>query len=427
MQGVALRVNKITFRTFWSLETHESAYLFMETLSSLYHTQKHVLNKLAHRLLTPNIMESAASQFPRLRPLLENWRLDSTLSSANGWLCDGILGEGNVGLGETRSNWVDFVSFTLNLISEHPEYANERQSFKREELYCVEFDTLRMHQILARPWAILDKDMVESLADSEDRKWIPRTMDERYAYSAAAISIRFFESLSHATLSHIREVVIDEDQPSVAYTATHSRGLIPFCRDNPKLRIQRRVNPWTAGFCCDGQSGSLPAWSVTETLGNWIMEALELEKRGMPLHSFQLILDGDPLPEKTTEIFGVVQRHVGLQSALEMCYDQGILRRPSWVERRLQIGYKWTDLPEVVKKLNAGEYSTLIHCNFDLGEPFDYTSFLEENVGGCKGWTASDWTAAVRHYNHEPRHFHTEPPLPPWSALRAFSSWGFAS
>ena len=103
----------------------------------------------------------------------------------------------------------------------------------------------------------------------------------------------------------------------------------------------------------------LPAEWVTRAIGRWILETAELKGYGMPEGSFQLFLDGNPLPEKMAEIFNVVQRNVAFQVALDMCYDQGRLTRPQWLERRLRSGYHWEDLPHVLEDIQAGPF--LLH------------------------------------------------------------------
>ena len=93
--------------------------------------------------------------------------------------------------------------------------------------------------------------------------------------------------------------------------------------------------------------------------------------------SSTLVLDGDALSKKTTEIFtATVQRDVAFQAALNICYDRGILARPSWLERRMVTGYVY-EVPQAIRKMQAGEYSS-IQCNSDLGVPYDLKKLVEE-------------------------------------------------
>jgi hypothetical protein len=115
---------------------------------------------------------------------------------------------------------------------------------------------------------------------------------------------------------------------SVANPASHTQGLIPFYRHNSKLRVERIVNLWTAGFY-PNVAHRLPAHIVTKSFSRWIFETLDLQTHGMPSDAFHLILDGNPIPEKTSRVFEVVQRDAAFQAALEVCYNRGTSPRPS--------------------------------------------------------------------------------------------------
>lgn len=52
-------------------------------------------------------------------------------------------------------------------------------------------------------------------------------------------------------------------------------------------------------------------------LSPWIIEALTLPSLGMPIEAFTLILDGSPTPEKSSEVWKVVQRDAAWQAAFE--------------------------------------------------------------------------------------------------------------
>jgi hypothetical protein len=77
-------------------------------------------------------------------------------------------------------------------------------------------------------------------------------------------------------------------------------------------------------------SDRLRAEDITKAVGTWVMEALALPSLGMPEDSFTLILDGSPTPKHTSEIFRtVVQRDAAWQTALNLSYSRGLLRKPS--------------------------------------------------------------------------------------------------
>ena len=65
-----------------------------------------------------------------------------------------------------------------------------------------------------------------------------------WRFSAAAAAIHFLENLSLDTLLGIGRIVLHEDRPSLALPESHAQGLIPFCQQNPNIRVERRINMW---------------------------------------------------------------------------------------------------------------------------------------------------------------------------------------
>jgi hypothetical protein len=144
------------------------------------------------------------------------------------------------------------------------------------------------------------------------------------------------------------------------------------------------------------------------------MEALALPPLGMSEGSYALVLDGNPTPEHTSEVFRVVQRDVSWQAALDLAYSRGLLPEPFWQDRRRRKGYTYEGLPDVVKSLSRN--SPLVRTNFDLGSVYEYDieSLLEER----RAWSLQDWGKGWA--THEPHEFQTTAPLPPWHLLH----WG---
>ncbi|KAK1829761.1 hypothetical protein QBC39DRAFT_355838 [Podospora conica] len=60
-------------------------------------------------------------------------------------------------------------------------------------------------------------------------------------FSAAAAAVHFLKSIPPATRSQIRTVLVHEDFGSIG-GPTDILGLVPFCAENPHLRIQQRVD-----------------------------------------------------------------------------------------------------------------------------------------------------------------------------------------
>lgn len=70
----------------------------------------------------------------------------------------------------------------------------------------------------------------------------------KYRYSATAAAICFLRSTTPDTRTRMRNIRICEDLPSVADPSSHALGLIPFCQENPALRIVRRAGLWSNIF-----------------------------------------------------------------------------------------------------------------------------------------------------------------------------------
>ncbi|KAK7178664.1 hypothetical protein PSPO01_15272 [Paraphaeosphaeria sporulosa] len=208
---------------------------------------------------------------------------------------------------------------------------------------------------------------------------------------------------------------------SVAISPSHAQGLVHFCRRHPKLRVKRIVNLWRAGISPDDRpERPLRTSIITKAFGRWIFETLELQERGMPEGSFTLILDGNLIPEKASQIFRAVKSDAARQAALDLCYERNILPRPSWVERRHRFGYQWEGLPQAIKNLQNGEYASFIECNFDLGAAFEPERLTRERIG----WTAEDWEDEWA--DRQSDSFDTADPLPPWLELHPMCTYSMS-
>ncbi|KAF2825632.1 hypothetical protein CC86DRAFT_394549 [Ophiobolus disseminans] len=199
------------------------------------------------------------------------------------------------------------------------------------------------------------------------------------------------------TRGQIRHVILKEDYESAAQPACHGRGFIPFCLENPKLRVERIVSLWQNAFPARRKRGyhygsvesmDIPApdylksnklfsRAITKFVGELVVECLLLSSLGMPECSFTLMLDSNPIPEATTAPFNVLQ----------------LLPKPSWLERRLRKGYMYEQLPKAIEGISKA--SSPIRCNISPGSPPDPEA-LEQ------GWPM-----------HETAEFETEKPLPP--------------
>lgn len=219
---------------------------------------------------------------------------------------------------------------------------------------------------------------------------------ESVGISATSLAIRFLETYPDI-VSKVRKIDLIEEYMSRANSPSHARGLIPFCLLNRNLRFNRIVNIWGDALarydwtthCLMEPFGGLDQAAMTEALAPWFLETLALvERHGMPQGSYRLVLQGGPvMPRRLARIFRELHRNVAFNLAMERCYERGFLLRPVWSELRRRPGYYYERLPEMLKKLVNGEYSSLIECKFDTGIPCD----PEPLVKGRERWGIDDW------------------------------------
>lgn len=123
----------------------------------------------------------------------------------------------------------------------------------------------------------------------------------------------------------IRHVLLDEDRKGVAFPECHAQGLLPFCQENARLRIVRRVNLFKAVFApywSDALSAvedyrtrkELDAGIAVDDLRHWIDEAAVLRAYGMPANSFSMVFDGSP--EFQQQIWDNLKRAAAVQEAM---------------------------------------------------------------------------------------------------------------
>ncbi|CAI6333024.1 unnamed protein product [Periconia digitata] len=423
-----LSLNNITFRTHHSKETDETAAHLHSSLSTVQGAKARLLDAMAPRFLTPDLSEAIAARYPRLQPLLDGWRSDPPLSLARYSM---LLQDPRHSWGEAPSLWNEFVDYTLKLLSELPNFPHEPQSIWWG--MWNDYDAARLINMqLPPPWAILGVEEARQLqANVASATGIhgyrhsdsARNPDKslKYTYSAASLAIRFLESIPHTTRGHIRHVLLDEDQESIAHAPCHIQGLIPFCRSNPRMTIKRQVNLWTTCLYVDdpGFNAHYKGNKITWAIGSWLVEALRLTTLGMPRSSFQLFLDGAPLPELAHKVFVQVAANAVYHAATNILYNRGTFSRPSWAMHRMRGNYCWEDLPQIYQDLTDGKLSYLISTSHDIFSYWTPEREIEERGAvSHERWLAGWWSGMFSR-------FHTKAPLAPVDQLRPGSLSSF--
>jgi hypothetical protein len=247
----------------------------------------------------------------------------------------------------------------------------------------------------------------------------------KYRFSAAAGAIHFLQNTVESVRTRIRKIILHEDPITVAWPECHAQGLIPFCQESPRLKIERRVNLWRNALHGDTdplyilreqspqiirrvRADCLRAEDVTRSIAPWVMEALALPSLGMPADAFTLILDGDPLPEKSEQVFEVIRRDAAWQGAYKAhCLEKHVDWFKTRKSRYRSTGcYITSEFPQVMRDITSGD--CIVKFNFEIPQSRDVDEIREKG----RGWSLEEWASGWK--EHSQLDYHTDPPLPSW-------------
>lgn len=457
MHNLALGSNVINFSTV--VTDPKVAYRFNMLLGNIAQKREQILKPLREpsmqRFRTSEMDSKLAIRYPRLEPLLRqppDLYLHDGMRDMGLWY--GSWGEAPSmyrafqtymlqlvskdsefaeALAQFEDNYIHHMDhFEEDPIDERP--TEDRIALMNQEIleltqqkWRKRADRVRNGILLSDPevWAIPSKVQFSEIATSFGFHWLEDQVEEEqiseraanlgfdgaeerlswsclfwkrmeWRFSAAAAAIRFLENLSLDTLLGIRKMVLHEDRRSVALPESHAQGLIPFCRQNPDLRIERRLSMWRLLLLGESDPSSVSNCLMeiyghddqrkrehlddhcAHYLGNnacqWITEATALPAYGMPLGSFSLILDGDPLPELASEVFEVLKEEAAWQIAQMQWYANQSLN-PDWIRTRSGGFYMSSSYPQAIKDIVEGK--SFIRCNFPTGELYDPQRVLD--------------------------------------------------
>ena len=272
---------------------------------------------------------------------------------------------------------------------------SDRASFVRSEHLSINL----------KPWSIPTEHeqaqmrTLQGVSSSRGNLW----KRIRWRYSAVAVAIQFFKSISYDTRLAIRKVVLNEDRRSVGYPECHARGLVQFCSQWPRLHIERRVNIWrnlvTAhnfeSLYVDGLAFPLETVDAQTEAGErnrqsidrswhqyfgsncakWITEASVLRSSGMPADSFCLVLDGDPAPDHSSQMFELLKDLAAWQVGLDQWYIEKSLN-PGILNKRLGFCYASEVFPQAISDIIEGK--SIVHSNFPTGLMYDSKQVLNQ-------------------------------------------------
>jgi len=447
MRNLALGSNLISFSTGHPSRDRLKAGRFQLLLAELHNAKcaalKFSTEPANQPYLTPEVFAKVALRYPQFAPLLHD-RVDPVDDGGRQMQHDlrARLPVGN-NWGEAGSVHRGFVDYFIEVLSANTGFAEAMaiSSIDRQQHFQEADDRSVLYRsplLLSSPtpWTIPSEDEVTEMGkvlditkvEHEPLSLLYNRTDfwqrVRWCYSAAAAAIQFFKSVPEKTRLGIQNVLLHEDRESVAYPECHALGLIPFCLENPRLRIERRVNIWRtilpAACFTDlesfvrhdkrGEDGPIFR-DISICFASWITEALALSAAGMPANSFSLVFDGDPDLERSSALFEIVKEGVAWQEAHSQWLMQKNMTR-GFRERRGNGVYIFEGSLQAISDMVGGK--SYIRCNFPIGNLCDVNYFLDicRELPDSRRWY-NKWLC----YRF-PKRFQLSPLLPTWVDLR---------
>ncbi|KAI1035453.1 hypothetical protein LB504_005850 [Fusarium proliferatum] len=214
------------------------------------------------------------------------------------------------------------------------------------------------------------------------------TYHRKYWFSATAAAIRFLTQLSPTQRRYLQKLVLNEGTIAVGFPESHAIGMIPFCKENPSLHVEQRVDVWQnlvmssecpsayglngvyfersepqvgEYHCLDSISG--PGQDVF--FSNWVVHGMEVVRAGMPVGSWSVVFDGNPDLNLATDLFTtLLKRTIVWQTFYTDCVSLGLFADPSHPDYPFATVASDERAPERKR-------SSIFQCNFNLGRPWN--------------------------------------------------------
>ncbi|KAF5556480.1 hypothetical protein FNAPI_5705 [Fusarium napiforme] len=210
----------------------------------------------------------------------------------------------------------------------------------------------------------------------------------KYWFSATAVAIRFLKRLSSAQRGYLRKLVLNEDRISVGFPESHAMGMIPFCKENPMLHLEQRVDVWnnlvmsserpTAHrlinmFFERSEPEAGEFYSIDDIdapdqdsyFTNWVVHGLEVVKAGMPAGSWSVVFDGDPDLNLATDLFTtLIKRTIVWHSFYSDCVSLGLFTN------QIHPDYPFATVTSDGRAPER-KRSSIFQCNFNLDRPWN--------------------------------------------------------
>ncbi|KAI4695935.1 uncharacterized protein J4E88_000105 [Alternaria novae-zelandiae] len=436
-RGLAFKLNAVNFSTVYDRDLNQRAGNF-NTLVTIINDLKgryFLIDAQRSRLFDAKVRTYVEEHHPHFLPVLDALEAGSVTNS------DSYVWK------ETPSQSRHFVESTLHVMAAQPDF-NEtvtrasnwhgRDDNPRPDPFPV----VAHHHV---PWSLPSEEELAAMREIVSPHPIVATRfknwqyweKEKYRLSAATTSIAFLGSLTCKTRLELRNLVLHEDHVAVAWPECHVQGLIPFCQENSKLRIERRVSLWKAMLpaaaaslyaimtnppaaqrrsrydCVPPQILSRGSFGYSG-VADWIMEALALESLGMPSGCFTFVIDGEPTPEQSTRVFNILQHNAAWQTAYDLSiHDSTVWPVPlTWLQGRDHKAYIMRGFPDALKAISAGR--SVVKCDIDTGLGLDVDKIIAEGRSWTQREWLENWSSTVQLHGN----IHTSDPLPSWIELR---------
>ncbi|KAF2126649.1 hypothetical protein P153DRAFT_369319 [Dothidotthia symphoricarpi CBS 119687] len=423
--GVPFNMNTINFTTVDSDKLPKDSQNIHDFVHAL-HTLKAIALTLAKSLITPNILRDLLIKHHQYETIMQEMMAAGDDS--------GLL---RYYRGDVPSHYRRFIADSLDTLARQPNFvqvvATKTPSYDR----CIRplSDILEVLSVRSyEPWSIPTDQIVlrrpQSLYSFACYALVNRRSISNNRFSAAAVAIRYLESLSTETRLQIKRINLHEDRISLAFPECHMQGLIPFCNENPRLHIHRQVSVWKnvlpAGSTTystnyftteedewyDPDSVRLHAGEISNAVKPWIAEALALPTLGMRSSSFSFTFDCDAASNCTTKVFEVMLQDAAWHMAMEKAYRRDLARGitpNSYVCEQVKLscrGFLQQALRDIKNK------RSIIQCNFPLGDVLDPDTLLDDD----QSWSQSRWEQHCVDYKRLV--LASQPPLPSWYDIR---------
>ncbi|KAF5544184.1 hypothetical protein FNAPI_9494 [Fusarium napiforme] len=222
-----------------------------------------------------------------------------------------------------------------------------------------------------------------------------RRCREKLRFSATAAAIRFLQRLPISQRKRMRNIVLHEDLPSVNLASRHTQGLIPFLKENPLLRVERRASvfgcigsqrPYNIFAHMDSEEGEgvlsppvIVDQEFESSIYYWLLDAFTVVDSGIDTNCFTFVLEAGQHSDYCSEIFQkVIQEEISKSKAWKICLDTGLLSsvRPSTREDNTTRYAKDPRFEKLVGQL-VNQASTF-RCDFNPGAPLDVDALVED-------------------------------------------------